>query len=282
MSGILWVASYPKSGSTWVRVVIANLFANPSRPFDINRLSQFDYGDALGHLYERVAGKSLEEMTDDELHALRPRVHRLIANERPETIFVKTHNAVTVLGDIPTVTSDVTEGAIYIVRNPFDLAVSYAPHYGLTIDQAVDAICSHENRVVTDKKVVMQFLGSWSDHVKSWTEAPGLRLHVVRYEDMSRKPVETFGRLVEFLGLPKDRERLKKAIRFSSFDVVSRQEEQTGFIERSSKADRFFRKGTVGEWRSVLTPALVDKLIDHHGDVMVEFGYLSKDGKVRA
>ena len=104
----------------------------------------------------------------------------------------------------------------------------------------------------------------------------------MRYEDMSRKPMKTFGGLIKFLGLPKSPERLNKAIRFSSFDVASRQEQKSGFGERPINAKRFFRKGKVGDWRSVLTPSQVDKLIDHHREIMLEFGYLSHDEKVRS
>ncbi len=281
MSGICWLASYPKSGNTWARIVIANLFANPAEPYDINSLVRFANSDARGDNYACIAGRTVEDMTEEEIHALRPRVHRLIANSSPDTLFVKTHNAICVLGDISTVTPEVTEGAIYVVRNPVDVAPSYAHHFGVSVGDAVDALCAHDNRIVSTPKMAFQFLGSWSDHVTSWTTAPGLRRYVMRYEDMARKPVETFGGMVKFLGLPKNPSRLKKAIRFSSFDVVSAQEQETGFKERSKNLERFFRKGKVGDGRAVLTRAQIDKLIEHHGEVMREFGYVSKNGKLR-
>ena len=280
MSGICWLASYPKSGNTWARIVIANLFANPAESYDINSLVRFANSDARGEKYEYISGRPVEEMTDEEVHALRPQVHRLIANSSPDTIFAKTHNAICVLGDISTVTPEVTEGAIYVVRNPVDVAPSYANHFGISVGDAVDAMCAHENRIVTTKNMAFQFLGSWSDHVTSWTTAPGLRLYVMRYEDMIRKPVATFGGLVKFCGLPKNPSRLKKAIQFSAFDVVSAQEQKTGFRERSKPAERFFRKGKVGDGRLELTRAQIDKLIENHGETMLRFGYLSKNGKI--
>ena len=145
----------------------------------------------------------------------------------------------------------------------------------------IDALCAHDNIIVSTPKMAFQYLGSWSDHVTSWTTAPGLSIHVMRYEDMTRTPVETFARMAKFLGLPKNPTRLKKAIRFSAFDVVSAQENNAGFKERSKNTERFFRKGRVGDGRAALTRAHIGKLIEHHGDVMREFGYVSKNGELR-
>ncbi len=281
MPGICWLASYPKSGNTWARIIIANLFANPAEPFDINSLVRFANSDARGDNYESIAGRTVEEMTDEEIHELRPRVHQLIARLSPDTIFVKTHNAICVLAEVPTITPEVTEGGIYVVRNPVDVASSYAHHFGVSVGDAVDALCAHDNIIVSTPKMAFQYLGSWSDHVTSWTTAPGLSIHVMRYEDMTRKPVETFARMAKFLGLPKNPTRLKKAIRFSAFDVVSAQENNAGFKERSKNTERFFRKGRVGDGRAALTRAHIGKLIEHHGDVMREFGYVSKNGELR-
>ncbi len=281
MSGIIWLASYPKSGNTWVRVFIANLFQNLAEPVDINALSQFSFGDARADFYERVSGKSLEALSDTELQKLRPQVHRLIAEQRPGTVFAKTHNAVRRLHDIPLVTPEVTEGAIYVIRNPLDVTVSYAHHFGISIDQTIEAMASDINHVVTIGRSVFQVIGRWRDHVTSWTTAPGLSLHVVRYEDLSRKPQAAFGEIVRYLGLPRNAARLKKAIRFSSFETLARQEKTHGFIEQSKSNQQFFRKGRVGDWREVLTPSEVDRIIALNGETMREFGYLNKDGTPR-
>ncbi len=112
MAGILWLASYPKSGNTWIRIFLANLFADSDKAYDINALGRYIYGEMSADLYEKVAGKAVAEMTDRELHRLRPEVHRLIAGLRPDTVFVKTHNAIATRDGITTVTPEVTAGAI--------------------------------------------------------------------------------------------------------------------------------------------------------------------------
>ena len=209
-------------------------------------------------------------------------MHRLIASLRPDTVFAKTHNASAVFDGISLISPEVTAGAIYVIRNPLDVTVSYAHHFALPIDQTIEAMASEVNHVLTVGRNVFQVIGSWSGHVRSWTTAPGLRCHVLRYEDMSRKSLKTFGGVVKYLGLPADTARLRRAIRFSSFETLARQETEGGFIEQSKSNDQFFRKGRVGDWRNVLTQAQVEKVIENHGDVMRDFGYLSEAGKARS
>lgn len=274
MAGILWLASYPKSGNTWLRIFLANLFANASRPVDINALGFLFYGEMSADLYEKVAGKPLAALDDEAIHKLRPKVHRLLAGLRPDTVFVKTHNAIAVWDGVSTVTPEVTAGAIYVVRNPLDVAVSYADHYGLAIGGAVEAMCASENRVLTQPGAVFQYLGDWSSHVLSWCEAPGLTRHVVRYEDLLADPQAAFAGVAEFLGVDAPRARLRRAIRFSAFAEARKQERRHGFRERSRSSKAFFRAGRAEQWRQALTESQAERLIEAHRPTMQRFGYL--------
>ena len=279
MAGLIWLASSPKSGNPWTRIFLVNLFSGTVEPADINGLPNFTYGDMRGEYYRQILGKSVPEMTETEINMSRPRVHRLIAQRSPDPIFVKTHSALTVLEGVPTITPEVTLAAIYIVRNPLDVAISYSHHYGVTLDDAVSALASHTNVVLSTDLAVFQFLGSWSDHVRSWTTAPGLRLLTLRYEDMISAPLKEFGKLRDFLKLPKDMPRLKRAVANASFDKVQAQEAKSGFIEQSRNNDRFFRKGQSGEWRERLTQEQIDRTIEVHRPMMERFGYVDYSGK---
>lgn len=273
MGKILWLASYPKSGNTWLRVFLHNLFRDPNEPYDINKLHEFCSADSVSAWYEQMAGRKATELSEQEVASLRPKVHEALTRIHPDTVFVKTHNALIVSHGTEMITMAQTAGAIYVVRNPLDVALSYADHYGLDIDTAIEALNLPGQAMTNTERHVYQVFGSWSENVKSWTGNPHPALHVMRYEDMTDRPLETFGAVAAFLGLRPTRERLQRAIDNSSFGELQKQEAARGFEERSEKAEKFFRKGQSGQWREVLTPAQVDRLVAAHEEQMRRFGY---------
>ena len=278
MPGIIWLASYPKSGNTWLRAFLANYFLNPSEPLPVNDLYKFCYGDGFLFLYEEAAGKPKEELTEDELRQLRPQMHRFIADAGPADKFVKTHNYIGEEGGIPLITPEVTAGAVYVVRNPLDVAISVAHHYQVDFDRAIEILNTPHRVLYGDPDLQLpDIVGTWTQHVRSWTEAPGLNPHVIRYEDMQAKPGPTFRALAKFLGVPVEPKRLRRAVRFASFDSLAGQEQTLGFNEaRPDGAVRFFRRGQSGQWREYLTQDQTDRVIATHSDTMRRFGYLDK------
>jgi Sulfotransferase domain len=274
MSGIVWLASYPKSGNTWLRAFLANLLTDAREPFDINKLSDFTMSDMRAGYFEEVAGRPLGELDFKSLNALRPEVHRRMAARGRPLALVKTHHALTAVDGVPTITSEVTAGAIYVVRNPLDVAVSFSRHMGLDIADAIAALNRRDNYLPTHDRMVFQFLGNWSDHVRSWTRARGLRRHVMRYEDMLGDPEASFAAVAAFLGIEAPAERLARAVAFSSFGQLQRQEAARGFRERSEVAGAFFRSGREGIWREYLSPRQIDLMRETHREVMSEFGYI--------
>ncbi|MEN6541443.1 sulfotransferase domain-containing protein [Parvibaculum sp.] len=277
MGALIWLASYPKSGNTWMRSFLHNLLRNPTRPVPLDELDKFCLGESHSAWYRHRSQKPLEELTPEELAALRPLVHRDFTTVFPDSVFVKTHNF---LGDwhgYPLHNMEVTAGAIYIVRNPLDVALSMAPHYGLTIDEAIDALANELAGTAMVEGHVPEMHASWSTHVRSWTRHPNPQLLVLRYEDLLDKPRKSFKRVAEFLGLKPTSERLERAIKFSSFKMLKAQEQREGFKERSSKAAAFFREGRKDQWREKLTPAQIRRIIADHHEQMARFGYIPAD-----
>ncbi len=276
MSGLLWLASYPKSGNTWVRAFLANLFANQPGPLEINELNRFAVSDQRVGEYETLTGRSYDEIDDDEVNRLRPQAQRMIAASRPGTVLCKTHSKIAVLKGSPTVEPTVTGGAVYVLRNPLDVAPSYADHFGIDLDTAIDYLGDPNNHIPRHDRLTFVYLGSWQEHAASWLDAPGLNCHFLRYEDLLADPRGGFGGLVRWLGLPPNPQRFERALRFCSFKELRRQEERSGFVERSPNAERFFRAGRAGGWRSLYSPAQRDRLIEGCREGMRRFGYLDE------
>jgi hypothetical protein len=271
---ILWLASYPRSGNTWLRAFLHNLFRNPSAPYDINRLRDMTLIDGEARWYRMFDPRPLTELTKEEVAALRPRVHAAMTAAHPDTVFVKTHNASVEDRGTPMITLEHTAGAIYVVRNPLDVAISYSYHYGASFQDAVAAMNRPGNQSIANQaNFAYELHGSWSEHVRSWTAAPNRALHVVRYEDMTEEPLRTFSGIAEFFGLPASPARIAGAIERSAFAVLKQQELHHGFQERSKKSEQFFRAGEVGQGRRLLPDQLTEELCAAHRETMVRFGY---------
>lgn len=281
MSGIYWLASYPKSGNTWFRIFLSNLQQNGDSPVDINELATVTIASNRCWL-DNVLGFDTAELEPDEIDRLRPFVYQW-SKQNAEIEYHKIHDAYTYTTDgLPLVGRESTLGALYILRNPLDVALSAANHWGLNIDECIKRMGSHKTSLAKNRKglpdQVRQQLLTWSEHVLSWVDAPGLDCLTIRYEDMLNRPLQTFTEACRFLQLPADAGRIEKAIRFSSFNILSGQEAQHGFKERPIKTQRFFRQGKSGAWRDQLSAGQIQKIVADHHVVMRRFGYLDEQG----
>ena len=259
---IIWLASYPKSGNTWMRSLLAHYLMPPGKAPDINNLREFTTGDTRQDIFNAAVGGVFNGKTvEDWLHA-RQKALRLIAGSKPNHHFVKTHCQPVKMGGMELIPSDVTAAAIYILRNPFDLAPSFARHQSCDVDTAIDRMSSDDTMMGTPSGI-FDALGSWDGHVDTWTNAPGLPLHVVRYEDLLDKPAKTMRSLLnDFLKAPLDSPKLAKAIKATSFSAMKKYEETHGFSEKPKEMKSFFTKGQAGVWREDLTPAQIEKVRD--------------------
>ncbi len=276
MGNIVWLASYPKSGNTWMRAFIYNLIENPARPGRIAELPAWFEEESKPRWYAPYAGEGgVAAMDFDQALALRPRVHQDIADSRERgSIFTKTHNMFGHLQGIPLHNLTVMAAAIYIVRNPLDVVVSVADHFGLSIDQAIAFMANEETGTPTNEENVAGFMGSWSTHVASWTMQAHPAILVVRYEDLQDQALKAFGSVAKLLGLGKDKNRLRKAIQFSSFRELKQQELLGGFVEKSPNSRHFFRKGSKNQWAEALSDDQVARIVERHREQMQRFGYI--------
>lgn len=274
MGKLVWLASYPKSGNTWLRAFLHNYLCQPESPYDINSLMDMTAGEAGAGLYAPYDSRPASQFSIADVQRMRPLVHAELTRAYPDLVFVKTHNASVLVAGVPLMTPEVTAGAMYIVRDPRDVAVSYSHHLGRPLDATIAFMADPEAATGGDDLKVYERLSSWSVHVHFWTRRANDLLHVMRYEDILRDPAAEFAEVVRFLGQEPPPERLAKAVFHSRFAELSRQEAGRGFIERPATAQRFFRAGRAGQWRDVLSAAQIRRIEQDHGREMTRFGYL--------
>jgi hypothetical protein len=188
------------------------------------------------------------------------------------SMFVKTHLACVTFAGLPTINNEVTRGAVYVVRNPLDVACSLAPHFDLTIDQAIDVMATRDYSIISPYSVA-ELIGSWSQNVASWTGNERPSTVVIRYEDMLAAPRQAFGAVVRAAKLPVSGDQLQRAIELSRFNTLSAQEPAVA-ATRPNTERRMFRAGRTGGWRDTLSRDQVNRIVNVHAEQMRPFGYL--------
>ncbi|MCQ0093750.1 sulfotransferase domain-containing protein [Roseovarius sp. M141] len=257
---IIWIASYPKSGNTWIRSLLAHYFMPPGQAPDINNLRNFTTADVRQDFYDAANGAPYRGADMTDWMRVRTPALRLIAQSRPNHHFVKTHCQTIRIDGQDVIPPEVTSGAIYLIRNPFDLAPSFARHQSTDIDTAIDRMLNPDT-VMGTPTGIFDVLGRWDDHIWSWTNAPGLKRRVIRYEDLLTKPAREIRGLLEvFLGQKVDAAKLARAVKATAFANMQKQERELGFTERPEGMASFFAKGQAGVWKDDLTPAQVGRL----------------------
>ncbi|HKY95672.1 MAG TPA: sulfotransferase domain-containing protein [Kiloniellales bacterium] len=278
MGKIVWIASYPRSGNTWVRYFLMTLVGRlrgETAPPDINRLYRFSTWDALNIWWAKPLGKLPSDASKPEVAALRTRVQAEIAAEGPPINFVKTHSLRGRSHGHPTINPAVTAGAVYLVRNPLDIAVSSARYLNLSPEAAVQRLNERGYETFNQGAGVYEPYGSWSENVESWTARGEPVVLVLRYEDLLEKAEESFGRLARHVGLKPPPAALRAAIEASAFARMAEQEKTKTFIERPPSARRFFESGRAGQWQEGLPAELAESIVKAHGPTMRRFGYLT-------
>ena len=175
---------------------------------------------------------------------------------------VKTHHALVMDRGVPTINLAVTSGAVYIVRNPLDVAISFAHHMSTDVDLAIEQMAFANLETGINERSVYEVYGSWSKHVESWTrkDPPHDLRHALRRTCWQSRSGFLAGWRGILLLRPTD-DQLQLAIDRSSFEVLKKQEEESGFKEKPEKAERFFREGKAGQWQEKLSRRQVRRIV---------------------
>jgi aryl sulfotransferase len=268
--GWVWIASYPKSGNTWMRVLLANLMSSRDEPRNINNLDD-PVNIVSRPAFENAAMVDTTLLHQSELDRIRPAVHDFTARGLRAAQVIKTHDQ-GVRADHLAVLGSAGRVAIYLLRDPRDVAVSYAHHMSLNLDKAIAHMASKTHWLGAGR-VLPHVIGDWGSHVKSWTEQDRIPVFALRYEDLLADTLGGLTKVAAFLGIECDAQALEMAVAHSRFEELRRQEELYDFSERQPGQKRFFREGRAGQWREVLTPEQVQAIEAAHGEVMRRWGY---------
>ena len=278
-AGIVWIASYPKSGNTWVRAFLANLNAVMSKGLDataqdINAMQKIAAWDIDAKRFERELEKNIADCSEEDIARARVNVQEKAANMSNGLQLLKTHNMLSLDHGFPTVNMSVTSGGIYIIRNPFDVAVSFSHHLNRSLDETIKVMSTPSFRTKTTSTSISEIYGSWEENVSSWTHQNNPALLVVKYEDMSSDPEKTFSQIAAHLRQPANANQIQRAIELSSFESLNKMEKENGFDEKPEHMPHFFRSGKIGEGKNLPSEKQQAMIEIINGEQMRRFDYL--------
>ena len=287
---IFWISSYPKSGNTLFRAITCSLFFSDNGIFDLpmlNHTSQFEMRRRL-NIIKNINEEDFYKLDDLKILSKYWKVLQSKQNLKIEKGFgfVKSHSCLVSMFDNWFTTEDNTAGFVYIVRDPRDVAISWSKHSGLSIDDSINFMLSYKSCIEwtkTKSELPQQilpktYLGSWSDHVMSWTEnnfnVPKL---ILKYEDLVYKKEESLKKIVSFfekyynINFKNIDIKIENIIKSTDFKKLKKLEKKHGFQE--ANLGSFFRKGEKDQWKNTLSGLQIKKIENKFRDFMNKFGY---------
>ena len=284
-AALVLIASYPKSGNTWTRLVLDHLIRRARAPISINDIETGLYVQRR-MIFDRFGPVEASDLTVTEIDRYWPEVFRSLVKGQPADapLVLKTHEA----GRRTDAGAwlyppEIVRGVIHLVRHPFDVAASYAHHRGWTIDDTIRALLDPAHRIGGDMDRLQlpmpETVGSWAGHTASWT-ADDLPWPVIslRYEDLRADATRGFTRAAALAGLTEDAGLIARAVGFCRFDRLQAEEGEAGFRERPAASPAFFRAGRSGIGWPDADPALLGELADRSAEMMQRFGYRADGG----
>ena len=276
---IVWLASYPKSGNTWIRSFLcAYLFLDIDKEnfsFDVLRHIPSFPNKKLFNAHG-LDPKNLQEVAETWI-----KVQRKI-NLNKKINFLKTHNASGNYNKHYFTDKDNTLGAIYIVRDPRDVLVSYSRYIKKNIRETLKLIQSdnHIGFLEDYEGVEGEIRGSWSQHYNSWKNFNIKETIIIKYEDLIEDPFENFLKVINYLNklfkLKVDEEKIKKCIKITNFNNLQNLEKKTGYKEKltNNLEAPFFNTGQAKQWQKELDQKTINRIEKKFEKEMRELNYI--------
>ena len=279
---IIWIASYPKSGNTWLRSLLSSYFFSKRGEFDFKLLEYIKLFPSVDDFKNDEENYSTLESTSKNWLNKQVKI-----NKDNKIKFFKTHNAICSINGNSFTDSKNSLGGIYIVRDPRNVVSSLANHYQINIEDALEFM-NNEKRYIY-QKVENQYLAfsplfSWSKHVDSWRDCKLFPVLIIRYEDLYSETFLTFKKVINFIkdisksNVMFNREKAKKSIVSCEFNNLKSLEKKNGFREAMLKKDKsgtidFFNLGIKNDFKKLLDPEIQKKMNKFYEEKLIEFNY---------
>ena len=278
---IIWLASYPKSGNTWVRAFLSAYYYSSDGKFTFELLKKIKQFPSKEFFDQKLL--SVDEASQNWLIAQKK------IKDRKKICFLKTHNVNGAFKGNSFTTTEFTAGAIYIVRDPRNVLSSMMNHYSLNESDALKMINSIYRNLKDENDennyASYSFISSWSNNYNSWKLSKNINSLFIKYEDLENDKYKTFSKIVNFTNdiLKKERNidenKFKLAIETTNFEILQKKEEYEGFDEavyssKEGKVKPFFNLGRKNNYKNLLKPETSKVIEGLFKKEMKELGYL--------
>jgi len=290
---IFWISSYPKSGNTLIRAILAGLFFSDDGKVsfeDMRNIGLFETTRRLNFI-KSINKEDFYNLGD--LKTLSKYWQKIQVNQELKIAkgfgFLKTHSCLVSIKNNLFTSKDITKGYIYVIRDPRDLCISWAKHSNYSIDQSIDFLCNSLSvlKWINKSKYSMmpknifplQFISSWGEHVKSWTEnnidVPKL---IIKYEELIVNKEMIIKKIIKFFNenygieIKNSDTRFNNILETTSFDYMKTFEDKNGFDEAMPWSN-FFREGRKEQWIDILNKTQQSKIEENFGEYMNLLGY---------
>ena len=276
---IIWLCSYPKSGNTLLRSMLASYFYSKEGKMDFNDLYKIQQFPAIQDFRNLNIDLSSEKEVFENFIEVQKNI-----NKDKKIKFLKTHSSLARINNCNFTDYKNSLGAIYIVRDPRNIVTSFAHHYNLKIDETINVMTDPKRWLVKTDLVYKTFLGSWSINYNSWKQMKD-KVLFVKYEDLVNKKKDTLLEILTFLkkigfsNFQIDMLKLNRVIKTSEFSNMQELEKENDFQEavidlNTKKRKTFFKFGPKNNWRTILDFKHSNKIEEAFRKEMIELGYL--------